>query len=124
LAHWTISQRTIHVVLGNKTTNFHHNKQISASSGTIASLIIAARKNAGLTQEQLAGMSGIHQYWIGRWERGRATPTASDWKRLAGVLNLPSKPHHYEANHATWNATPTSQKFSYTSQRLTGSKAE
>jgi DNA-binding transcriptional regulator YiaG len=88
-AHWTFTQRTIHVVLASKSAVLKNDKQFSSSVKTPGDRIVAARKEAGLTQEQLAETTGIHRQWLGRWERGRALPSPVDWHRLSGVLHLP-----------------------------------
>jgi hypothetical protein len=47
LAHWTFTQRTIHVVLPNKTEVLRHDKP--TPTGTPDDLIRVRRKEAGLT---------------------------------------------------------------------------
>jgi transcriptional regulator with XRE-family HTH domain len=69
------------------------NKPFPAKLGTIGGLILAKRKEAGLTQEKLAEISSIHRQWLGRWERGRALPSDEAWSRLQTVLQLPAKPN-------------------------------
>ena len=87
LAHWTITQRQIHVILASKSSVLRHEKPILTE--TVGNVILAARKQAGLTQEKLSGLTGIHRQWLRRWERGRARPTLAEWTRLGGVVNLP-----------------------------------
>ena len=84
LAHWTITQRTVHVVLADKTALLSHEKPFCA--GTIGEAIRTARIQAGLTQEKLAELTGIHRQWLGRWERGRAVPSFADLDKLKTVL--------------------------------------
>jgi ribosome-binding protein aMBF1 (putative translation factor) len=91
LAHWTFTQRSIHLVLGNKPSVLKRDKPFPATVHTLGDLIVASRKEAGLTQEKLAEMSEIHRQWIGRWERGRALPDAAAWARLQAILNLPEQ---------------------------------
>jgi len=88
LAHWTITQRTIHVVLPKKTAVSDHGKSTFAQ--TISATIRGARKQAGLTQKKLAEITGIHRQWHGRWERGRALPSLAAWTKLSAWLNLPA----------------------------------
>jgi hypothetical protein len=52
LAHWTISERTIHVVLLSKATVLRHEKPFP--TGTLGDLLQARRKQAGMTREQLS----------------------------------------------------------------------
>jgi len=86
LAHWTITQRTIHVVIPNKPPVLGHEKQIL--TGTAGDTIRLAREQAGLTREQLSKAVGIPVYWLGRWERDRALPTPAEWAVLSGILKL------------------------------------
>jgi ribosome-binding protein aMBF1 (putative translation factor) len=48
--------------------------------------LIARRLHAGLTQEQLANRSGIHQSEISKIERGRINPTKETLDALAAAL--------------------------------------
>jgi DNA-binding transcriptional regulator YiaG len=89
LALWTITQRQIHVVLANKRAILSHSKPSPRTPETAGDLLAAKRKEAGLTQEKLAEITGIHRQWLGRWERGRVLPTAAEWSRLRTVLPLP-----------------------------------
>jgi DNA-binding XRE family transcriptional regulator len=75
--------------LPSKTEVSRHEKPIPAAINTIGDLLVVHRKKAGLTQEQLAQISGIHRQWLGRWERGRALPDAANWSRLQKLLNMP-----------------------------------
>jgi DNA-binding transcriptional regulator YiaG len=84
LAHWTITQRTIHVVLPIKSAILKHGKP--NLTGTVGSSIRFARKQVCLTQEQLAQTTGISRYWLGRWERNRALPNQAEWEKLSMSL--------------------------------------
>jgi DNA-binding transcriptional regulator YiaG len=92
LAHWTITQRTIHVVLPNKLSVLRHDKLHPTAINTLGSLLVARRKKAGLTQQKLTEMTGFHRQWLGRWERGRALPSPADWAKLRAVLSIPANP--------------------------------
>ncbi len=48
--------------------------------------ITAARKAAGMTQQQLADALGVAQVSVTRWERGEREPRVSTLKRIAAVL--------------------------------------
>lgn len=48
--------------------------------------LVARRLQAGLTQEQLAHRSGIHQSEISKVERGRINPTKETLDALAAAL--------------------------------------
>jgi ribosome-binding protein aMBF1 (putative translation factor) len=92
LAHWIISQRTVHIVLASKSSALKHDKPLSTYHPLPGNLIVTARKEAGLTQERLAEMVRIHRQWIGRWERGRAVPDTTAWAKLGEILSLPPEP--------------------------------
>jgi DNA-binding transcriptional regulator YiaG len=92
LARLTISQRSIHVVLPSKTSVSRHDKPFPTTVKTIGDLLVARRKEAGLTQEKLAEITGIHRQWLGRWERGRVFPSPAQWSLLCTVLRLPAEP--------------------------------
>jgi len=92
LARWTITQRAIHVVLPPQLTGLRYGKPTTIVIKTIGDLLVARRKEAGLTQEKLAEKTGIHRQWLGRWERNRALPTQVEWTQLRTVLPLPATP--------------------------------
>ena len=48
--------------------------------------ISAARKAAGMTQQQLADALGIAQQSVARWETGEREPRVSTLKRIAAAL--------------------------------------
>ena len=49
------------------------------------------RREAGLTQEELAARSGLHRTYVGSVERGERNPTVLSLVRLAGGLGVPVK---------------------------------
>lgn len=49
---------------------------------TGADLILEARRRAGLTQRELAGLAGTTQSSIARWESGRSEPSFANVVRL------------------------------------------
>ncbi len=49
----------------------------------LATALIRARADAGLTQEELAERMGTKQEAIARWERGRVMPSTRTLTRLA-----------------------------------------
>ncbi len=53
----------------------------------IGKIIKELRKEAGLSQTQLAKMVGYSQSEIARWERNEREPTAKAIKKLAKVLD-------------------------------------
>jgi len=84
LAHWTFTQRTIRVVLPNKTEELRHDKPFP--TGTIGDRIRAQRTSAGMTREQLSQVTGIPVYWLGRWERDRSIPNRKQLSILSAIL--------------------------------------
>jgi DNA-binding transcriptional regulator YiaG len=91
LAHWTFTQRTLHVVLPNKTQVLRHEKHFP--TGTPGDLIRARREEAGLTREQLSRATGIPIHWLGRWERDRSFPNQAEWISLGKILKLSALPN-------------------------------
>jgi transcriptional regulator with XRE-family HTH domain len=53
-----------------------------------AARLVAARKSASLTQQQLAGRSGAHVTQIRRYEAGSSQPTLDVLRSLALALNI------------------------------------
>ncbi|MDQ4125719.1 MAG: helix-turn-helix domain-containing protein [Actinomycetota bacterium] len=54
--------------------------------GRFGSALADARRNSGLTQEQLAEASGLHRTFIGSLERGERNPTITTLVALAAGL--------------------------------------
>lgn len=48
----------------------------------------ARRTELGITQEQLANDTGLHQRWISNVETGKRNPSYASLRRLAGGLGL------------------------------------
>jgi transcriptional regulator with XRE-family HTH domain len=53
-----------------------------------ASLLVQARRNAGLSQRELAARAGVAQQEIGRYERGRVTPSLERLRSLIAACDL------------------------------------
>jgi transcriptional regulator with XRE-family HTH domain len=51
----------------------------------LAMALVESRKQAGLTQQQLADLAGVTQSWIAELEQGHANPTIG---RVGGLLAL------------------------------------
>jgi transcriptional regulator with XRE-family HTH domain len=45
----------------------------------------------GLTQEEVAARVGITQSSVAKWEAGHTKPAATNYPRLAEVLNIPAE---------------------------------
>ena len=56
---------------------------------TCEELIRKEREAAGMTQEQLAERMGVSRQAVGKWESGKARPTAEKQARLSEVLDIP-----------------------------------
>lgn len=50
--------------------------------------LIAARLEAGMTQEELAAAAGVPRSTITRLEAGEGNPTLATLQKLAGALNI------------------------------------
>lgn len=55
---------------------------------SIGEAVRAARRTAGLTQEQLASQAKISIEFMGRLERGNALPSVVTLSRIAGVVDI------------------------------------
>lgn len=53
-----------------------------------AQILLDARKNAGLTQQELADRIGANKGYISRLERGLTIPTVSTLYRIAAAMGL------------------------------------
>ena len=51
-------------------------------------MLVAARKRAGLNQQQLADLSGVGQSEISRIENGQGNPTLDTLDRILGPLRM------------------------------------
>jgi DNA-binding XRE family transcriptional regulator len=51
-------------------------------------MLVAARKRAGLNQQQLADLSGVGQSEISRIENGQGNPTLDTLDRIVGPLRM------------------------------------
>jgi transcriptional regulator with XRE-family HTH domain len=53
-----------------------------------AAVLLKARKAAGMTQEELADLSGLDRTTISQVERGKGAPRVETLIRLAGALDV------------------------------------
>ena len=62
-----------------------------------AQILLDARKNAGLTQQELADRIGANKGYVSRLERGLTIPTVSTLYRIAAAMGLmvELRPHSY-----------------------------
>jgi transcriptional regulator with XRE-family HTH domain len=58
--------------------------------GDLGSNLREARKNLGLTQEQVADRSGVHATEVSRIEAGKRDPQVSTLLRLAAAVEVPA----------------------------------
>lgn len=61
---------------------------ISEEEFKAAQVIIAARKESGLTQQQLSKRTGIAQAEISKFESGQVSPSLKTMKRLAAGMDM------------------------------------
>ena len=59
----------------------------------ICDLIVAKRKERGLTQAELGAMLGISGKAVSKWERGLSKPCDEHLERLIDLLGLPVDSH-------------------------------
>jgi len=59
-----------------------------AFQAALGSAVKARRQELGLTQEQLANDSGLHQRWVSNVETGKRNPSYASLRRLATALKL------------------------------------
>jgi transcriptional regulator with XRE-family HTH domain len=59
-----------------------------AFQAALGNAVKARRQELGLTQEQLANDSGLHQRWLSNVETGKRNPSYQSLRRLAASLNL------------------------------------
>ena len=53
--------------------------------------MVAARKNAGYTQKELAKKCGVSESTVLRWEKGRKDPTVAQAKKIGEICGV-----HYD----------------------------
>lgn len=71
--------------------------------------ICSARKNLGLSQEQLAEALGVSRNTIGRWERGECAPNTdklAELERMLAQLEAPAVPEGIPAPEPDAEPTP------------------
>lgn len=51
----------------------------------------AARKNAGITQKELAKLCNVSETTVIKWEKGRSEPTVSQAKKIGEIVGI-----HYD----------------------------
>jgi len=60
-----------------------------ADATTWADYLRAARKSKGLTQEELAELSGVARQSIIRWEKGESRPEPEPLRKVTDALDVP-----------------------------------
>ncbi len=74
---------------------------------TIGDKLKEARKNAGLTQEQLADKLMVSRAAVAKWETDKGTPDIENLKAIAAYLDV-SIDYLVDAGH-TWDANVTKE---------------
>ena len=82
--------RTLDAALEKRMTEPEFKAEYDALEPEFAIIqaIIDARKNSGLTQQQLAKITGIAQGDISKIEKGEANPSLKTLKRLASGMDM------------------------------------
>ena len=62
-------------------------------ANTLGEKIVISRRLLGLTQKELAHRLGIDPSTLGRWERGKSTPSKKQLKKLNALFALLSSGH-------------------------------
>lgn len=60
------------------------------STDDLGIIIARLRKEAGITQEELAYRAEIHASYVSQLERGRKSPTVAVLTRIARALGVPT----------------------------------
>lgn len=63
-------------------------KAIDNKHNALGSLLVAARKQMKLTQQQVADTLGVSRVAVGQWESGTTTPATSNLLRVCQLLDL------------------------------------
>ncbi len=84
---------TLQVILDKNMKDPEFRKEFEAleTEYAIKSLILQARKEKNMTQEQLSKVTGIDRADISKLERGEGNPTVSSLERLAEGLGMKLK---------------------------------
>lgn len=51
--------------------------------------IAAARKNSGLTQQQVADILGVSKFTVLNWETGKTEPSVSQLAKISELAKIP-----------------------------------
>ena len=71
----------------DKVNNFRYNVNVIKKGDDKVNTVAERRKEAGLTQKQLANLLGLKRSSISKWENGASKPRAETLKKLADLLN-------------------------------------
>ena len=71
----------------DKVNNFRYNVNVIQKGDDKVNTVAERRKEAGLTQKQLANLLGLKRSSISKWENGASKPRAETLKKLADLLN-------------------------------------
>ncbi len=70
-----------------------------AFQAALGAAVKARRQELGLTQEELANSTDLHQRWISNVETGKRNPSYSSLRRLADGLDLTTSELITRAEH-------------------------
>jgi transcriptional regulator with XRE-family HTH domain len=85
------------------------NKKSDRANVAFGDALRRMRSNAGLTQEKLAEMAGIHRNHVGDIERGDKEICLLTMLRLCGALQIPLSRLALEMEHPAMDAKQDSQ---------------
>ena len=71
----------------DKVNNFRYNVNVIQKGDDKVNTVAERRKEAGLTQKQLANLLGLKRSSISKWENGASKPRAETLKKRADLLN-------------------------------------
>ena len=71
----------------DKVNNFRYNVNVIQKGDDKVNTVAERRKEAGLTQKQLANLLGLKRSSISKWENGASKHRAETLKKLADLLN-------------------------------------
>lgn len=66
-------------------------RDIREMSGQVGRMFADARRDRGLTQNQLANMSSLQQAFVSRLENGRTNPTLKTIVELADIMDYEAR---------------------------------
>ncbi len=76
----------------------------------LATRLLEARKQKGLSQQQVAEIAGVHFTNVGKYERAESVPSADVFNRIAKALEVSPLPEVFYRTEMLCDGLPTSQQ--------------